>query len=104
MLSFIVKMRLTNSFVNVTTVNTFNITYIIMEKQMLLEELENVKIKECPQYSLRYAIVNDFFLERNEIDTIKRYAKKHNLYVIASYVNGCIQITENKLKDRRYKQ
>ena len=37
-------MRLTNSFVNVTTVNTFNITYIIMEKQMLLEELENVKI------------------------------------------------------------
>lgn len=29
MLSFIVKMRLTNSFVNVTTVNTFNNRFII---------------------------------------------------------------------------
>lgn len=70
---------------------------------MLLDDLGNIKLEKCLQYSLRDAIVNDFFLERNEIDTIKRYAKKHGLYVIASYVNGCIQITENKPKDRRYK-
>lgn len=75
-----------------------------MKTLELLNELDNVYTKTCSKYSLAYMLRNDFFLERNEIDTIKRYAKKHGLYVSASYVNGCIQITENKPNDRRYKQ
>lgn len=57
----------------------------------------------CTANGEYYFLRNDFFLDRKEIDTIKKTAKRHGLYVCASYVNGCCRILVEKPTDKRYK-
>ena len=67
------------------------------------EFLNKIDLIKDGRFSLGFMLRNDFFLDRKEINTIKKVAKTHGLYVIASYVNGKVQIMNNKPNDKRYK-
>jgi hypothetical protein len=67
------------------------------------EFLNEIDLIKTERFSLGFMLRNDFFLDRKEIDTIKKVAKRHDLYVCASYVNGCCRILVEKPTDKRYK-
>lgn len=67
------------------------------------EFLNEIDLIKNGRFSLGFMLRNDFFLDRKEIDIIKKTAKRYGLYVCASYVNGCCRILVEKSTDKRYK-